>query len=231
MAVSPNTFRGQIPNLPYFHSLFDIALTAADAYASDSFLHREAAETGKIPLRLRDPEFRGSELHSRMAEECMRLAGDLQGWASEVAVPSEALPPDEVEKLIRRDNDNTFRGQIPDIPGNLTLFEVALKAANAYGDEAVLHREAAVTGKIPRGLRYLEFCGRNAHLSRAESCLKKSGEIMTWALQVILPCDAITIEEHNQLARKAAARNSISFKHRNAWFKNTRVYMPATNAT
>ncbi|TCQ71310.1 hypothetical protein EDF68_1284 [Ochrobactrum sp. BH3] len=73
-----------------------------------------------------------------------------------------------LDAVIKPDNDNTFRGQIPDIPGNLTLFEVALKAANAHGDEAFLHRQAVVTGKIPIGLRYFEFLGSRAHLSLAE---------------------------------------------------------------
>lgn len=88
------------------------------------------------------------------------------------------------------DINRTFQGQIPDLPFGLSLFELALIAADAFFNDAIMYKQAEKTGRFPPALawRYVSdktrifpagYCD-----ARAEECRTKSGELQQWALLV-----------------------------------------------
>lgn len=83
-----NTWQGQIPDLPDYLTLFDVALKAAEAWHREGQLHAQAA-TGDIQ------PFWSPQQHKWHAEQCARYAVELQGWALMVKLPFQNAPNDE----------------------------------------------------------------------------------------------------------------------------------------
>lgn len=77
---------------------------------------------------------------------------------------------------------NTWQEQIPDLPDDLTLFDIALRAAEAWHREGQLHAQAAA-GDIP------PYWSPQQHKWRAEQCARYAVELQGWALMVEPPFD------------------------------------------
>lgn len=114
------------------------------------------------------------------------------------------------------DVSRTFQGQIPDLPNRMSLFELAMKASDAYFNDAMMYKRAEETGRFPPELAY-QYGSDKVCLLRPGYCHEKaeesraiSGALQQWAVQVGVDGWDWDSSSHDDLAEETEATPPLS---------------------